>query len=135
MDVDVAFGDGKLLAFHCSFRHHLRQWVEAVSSSGRRVFCDDFVLPRREEVVEYTIEEIPDAHLMEYATTVRGSKTTVPVLGCNQEVKMWDAFAGLIAQGAARESTYDAAMLRAHAIIDAAMASAAASGKEVPVVL
>ena len=111
----------------------MRQWVEATSSGGRRVFLDDFVLPRREEAVDYTVEEVGDPPLADFDTKVRGAKTVVPVLGCCQEVAMWDAFAGLVAQGRDRERTYDAAMLRAHAILDAAMASSRAGGAAVPV--
>lgn len=129
IDCDVTFSEHQVLTFHCSFKHHLRQWVEAVSSSGRRVFCDDFVIPRREEVVDYTVEEIPDEHTMEYDTVVRGAKTTIPVLGCNQEVEMWNAFAALVAQGKGRRSPFEEAVLLTHAIIDALMESARGGGK------
>ena len=91
------------------------------------------MLPRREEVVEYTVEEIPAAPLAEFDTTVTSAKTVIPVLSCCQEVEMWDAFAGLIAQGRDREQTYSGIMLRAHQIMDAAMASARDGGREVKV--
>lgn len=135
MDVEVQFGeDGRrVLTFHCSFRHHLRQWVEACSATGRRVTCDDFVIPRREERCEYRIEEIPDEQMSEYDTIVRGCVTDVPVLNCCQEVRMWDAFAALVAQGKNRTDHYDRAMLLAHAIMDAAMASAQSGGSVVAI--
>ena len=135
MDVEVHFGeDGRrVLTFHCSFRHHLRQWVEACSATGRRVTCDDFVIPRREERCEYRIEEIPDEQMSEYDTIVRGCVTDVPVLNSCQEVRMWDAFAALVAQGKNRTDHYDRAMLLAHAIMDAAMASARAGGSVVAI--
>ena len=49
MDVDVVFAKG-VLTFHCSFKHDLRQWIEAVSEDGRVVRMDDFVVPRRDAV-------------------------------------------------------------------------------------
>ena len=132
MDCDVSFSRGdpertvlspRLLTFHCSFHHHLRQVVEATSSDGRIVRMDDFVIPRREEVCDYIIEDVPERpQLSHYDTVVRGVKTTVPVLDCAQEVLMWDSFAALVVQ---RERTeyYDAAMRTAHLVMDALQAS------------
>jgi hypothetical protein len=84
---------------------------------------DDFVIPRREEVCEYVIEDVPERpQLSHYDTVVRGVKATVPVLDCCQEVAMWDAFAALVVQ---RERTdyYDDAMRTAHLVMDALQAS------------
>ena len=142
MDCDVSFSRGdpertvlspRLLTFHCSFHHHLRQVVEATSSDGRIVRLDDFVIPRREEVCSYIIEDVPERpQLSHYDTVVRGVKTTVPVLDCAQEVVMWDSFAALVVS---RERTdyYDAAMLTAHRIMDALQESGAKKGAWVEV--
>ena len=142
MDCDVSFSRGdpertvlspRLLTFHCSFHHHLRQTVEATSSDGRIVRMDDFVIPRREEICHYVIEDVPERpQLSHYDTVVRGVKTTVPVLDCAQEVVMWDSFAALVVS---RERTdyYDAAMLTAHRIMDALQESGAKKGAWVEV--
>ena len=142
MDCDVSFSRGdpestvlspRLLTFHCSFHHHLRQTVEATSSDGRIIRMDDFVIPRREEVCDYVIEDVPERpQLSHYDTVVRGVKTTVPVLDCAQEVAMWDAFAALVVQRN-RTAYYDVAMLTAHRIMDALQESGAKKGAWVEV--
>ena len=142
MDCDVSFSRGdpertvlspRLLTFHCSFHHHLRQVVEATSSDGRIVRMDDFVIPRREEACEYVIEDVPERpQLSHYDTVVRGVKATVPVLDCCQEVAMWDAFAALVVQRD-RSYYYDDAMLRAHQVMDALQESGAQGGAWVEV--
>ena len=142
MDCDVSFSRGdpertvlspRLLTFHCSFHHHLRQCVEATSSDGRIVRMDDFVIPRREEVCDYVIEDVPERpQLSHYDTVVRGVKATVPVLDCCQEVAMWDAFAALVVQRD-RSYYYDDAMLRAHQVMDALQESGAQGGAWVEV--
>jgi len=142
MDCDVSFSRGdpertvlspRLLTFHCSFHHHLRQVVEATSSDGRIVRMDDFVIPRREEACEYVIEDVPERpQLSHYDTVVRGVKSTVPVLDCCQEVAMWDAFAALVVQRN-RTYYYDDAMLRAHQVMDALQESGAQGGAWVEV--
>ena len=94
---------------------------------------DDFVIPRREEVCEYVIEDVPERpQLSHYDTVVRGVKTTVPVLDCAQEVMMWDSFAALVVS---RERTdyYDAAMRTAHLVMDALQESGAQGGAWVKV--
>ena len=142
MDCDVSFSRGdpertvlspRLLTFHCSFHHHLRQVVEATSSDGRILRMDDFVIPRREEICEYIIEDVPERpQLSHYDTVVRGVKTTVPVLDCCQEVAMWDAFAALVVS---RERTgyYDTQMRTAHQVMDALQESGAQGGAWVKV--
>jgi hypothetical protein len=94
---------------------------------------DDFVIPRREEVCDYVIEDGPERpQLSHYDTVVRGVKTTVPVLDCAQEVAMWDAFAALVVQRN-RTAYYDVAMLTAHRIMDALQESGAKKGAWVEV--
>ena len=94
---------------------------------------DDFVIPRREEVCEYVIEDVPERpQLSHYDTVVRGVKATAPVLDCCQEVAMWDAFAALVVQRD-RSYYYDDAMLRAHQVMDALQESGAQGGTWVEV--
>ena len=47
--------------------------------------------------------------------------------------KMWDALAGLVAQGAHRTPAYEDAMVLAHDVMDALMKSAANGGALVPI--
>lgn len=140
MDCDVVFGGASgacgtdaRMTFHCSFYHPLCQTVEASSVDGRVVRLDDFVIPRREEVCEYVIEDVPAAALSNYDTVVASTRTVVPVLNCCQEAKMWDALAGLVAQGAHRTPAYEDAMVLAHDVMDALMKSAANGGALVPI--
>jgi len=140
MDCDVLFGDDaahgteRVLTFHCSFFHHLVQTAEASDATGRVVRMDDFVIPRREEVCEYVLENIPERpQLTLFDTVISGVKTNVPVLDCCQEAEMWDAFAGLVAQGARRTTAYDDVMILAHEVMDALMASARSGGAKVAI--
>ena len=98
---------------------------------------DDFVIPRREEVCEYIIEDVPERpQLSHYDTVVRGVKSTVPVLDCAQEVAMWDSFAALVVQrehSAQHTCYYDDAMYTAHLVMDALQASGAQGGAWVEV--
>ncbi|KAJ1445464.1 hypothetical protein M885DRAFT_549809 [Pelagophyceae sp. CCMP2097] len=132
MDVDVHFSEGKLLTFHCSFLHHNRQWFEAASGDGKIIRCDDFVIPRREEKCDFTIEDIPAEQTGEFDTVVRGVKTTVPFFHCSQEICMWDHFAKLAADPSRGNKALEA-VRSTHRILDAAVESASNGGKMVDV--
>mmetsp|Transcript_20245 Transcript_20245/g.80848 ORF Transcript_20245/g.80848 Transcript_20245/m.80848 type:complete len:378 (-) Transcript_20245:1511-2644(-) len=152
MDVDVHFAEeeedqttttttttpSRLLTFHCSFKHHFRQWVEAYSrdtrtNAARVVRCDDFVIPRREELCEFSIEEIPALNqTLEYDTIVASSKATVPFYGVSQEVAMFTHFAEVLVDDPARCAPYHDAVLLAQRVMDAAMASARNGGARTP---
>lgn len=132
-DVDVEFPDARIATFHCSFKHHFRQWFEAVSSTGRSariVRCFDFVIPTREEQCEYEIEEVPETQTIEYDTIVMNSKHTIPVFNCSQEKEMWGNFAHLCStKHEPTRNYFETATIMTHKILQAAMDSARNGGE------
>ena len=131
LDCDVFFENDKMLSLHCSFKHHMRQWFEAVSVDprfgSRIVRCDDFVIPRREEICDYTIEEIPNQQTINYDTVCASSKTTIPFYGCSQEKNMFDAFATLSPESS---RFFEEVTIKTHYLMEAALLSAKNNGEK-----
>mmetsp|Transcript_14384 Transcript_14384/g.45348 ORF Transcript_14384/g.45348 Transcript_14384/m.45348 type:complete len:364 (-) Transcript_14384:132-1223(-) len=139
MDVDLDFGRGRIATFHCSFKHHFRQWFEAVSINrygSRIVRCFDFVIPSREQLCHYEIEEIPNVQTIEYDTINACAKHTIPVLDCNQELHMWLTFEHLCRDPDAADSRafFERATLITHRVIEAIFLSATNGGQRTPVI-
>ena len=102
-------------------------------SDGRIFRMDDFVIPRREEVCEYIIEDVPERpQLSHYDTVVRGVKTTVPVFDCCSGGRDVGQLRGT---GGVQERTgyYDTQMRTAHLVMDALQESGAQGGAWVEV--
>uniref|UniRef100_A0A7S3JXH6 Gfo/Idh/MocA-like oxidoreductase N-terminal domain-containing protein n=1 Tax=Aureoumbra lagunensis TaxID=44058 RepID=A0A7S3JXH6_9STRA len=140
LDCDVFFSNDALLTFHCSFKHHLRSWFEAYSRDdrygGRIIRCTDFVIPRREEYCDFSIEELPDQQTIEYDTIVNTSHINLPFsLTQPQETLMWNSFAELILDNNAleRRAYYERAMLMTQQVLQAALQSAQTGGAKVSV--
>ena len=137
LDCDVYYKDGRLLTFHCSFKHHFRQWFEAVSVDpryGSRIIrCDDFVIPRREELCDFDIEEIPNVQTIQYDTICASSKSTVPFYGASQERNMFDTFANDLVFSSSQRKYFERMTLHTHDIIHAITLSLQQNGQRIPV--
>jgi len=115
----------RMLTFHCSFLHPWSQWYDAVSLNGKVVRCRDLVIPRREQVCDFEVEQIIGP--TEFATASVADNTVVPTLDCAQEVCMWDEMAKLILTGQS-QSYQEKAIIMTHIIIDAILASGKQDG-------
>jgi predicted dehydrogenase len=141
IDVSVCMyyaGNEKVATFDSSFRTGFRQWVEVAGTAGA-LRCDDFVVARNAESVEYSV--VKGADLVADHRRVADERSTVQVKGVCQEANMFDTFSAVVAEragGGAAPAAGSAAHWRrvsvlTQAIMDACMASVDAGGAKVPV--
>ena len=120
-------GGPRTLLVDCAFTQAFRQEATVVGSKGW-LRVDDFVISKTHASCEFLLAHAPD--LDAGHSNVVGDFATVRS-GGNQEAAMWRAFAARAAPGGAGFSNEWARMtLSTQACLDAAMASAAASGAE-----
>ena len=108
----------KVLSFHCSFLHPLRQWLEVVGDH-KVLTCDDFVIPRFAKDCAYTVESFPwnSSPLVDLHSCVVAVKNETRVLNAHaQRVRLLDTFADLCLElfdgrDAARKTAMDDAVL------------------------
>lgn len=123
------FHNGGVAQWDAGFHSSFRQWAE-IAGVNAILRVDDFVIPRSPSSASYTVEENPQ--LLDTATRVTSSVTTVEVRDCCQEANMVKTFESLT-----RDSTnrifWMRVSLMTQAVMDALMQSMRADGQRVPV--
>jgi predicted dehydrogenase len=129
----LTWADGRTSAWHNSFLAAFRQCV-SVAGTGGVLDVEDFVITRSHASTDFTV--ILQPGLDSTHSNVVGEKSVTEVRGCNQEQKMWEAFAEEVLRvkaGGVPSAEHPHQALLTQYILDAIMTSIAAGGTPAPV--
>lgn len=93
--VIVNWSEGRVLQFHCSFRHAFRQTVEIIGDNCI-LTLDDFVIPRFESKASYSIERFSGFPLVDRDTSIVSATEKVWFTDCSQDQNMFTCFSNIV---------------------------------------